>query len=390
MTLRQIIQRELRQLFITDRRRASFLFGASLAYLLLFGLLYAPHVINQIPLVILDEDQTQFSRTLTQAFADSEKFRVVAQATTLDELEHLIDERQAYAAIHIPRDLSREVKAGRSAVVPLLIDGSNIVITNSVSSTAQEIMWNFMKQSGTSLMEGRGLLPQLAESRVSPVSLVFRILHNPTLSYQAFFVIGLAVAALQQGIFLSIGASILGEKNSQDLSGLPASRWLTGKLLPYGIAATIAFGLTISVAVHVLDLPLKGSLTSLLLLAASFIFTAIGFSTTIALLCDTEATLTRLSVIYTVPCFVLSGYTWPLEAMDNVSQLLSTLFPYTFMATTIRELMIAGHSPALAANIGKLLFTGVICYGLASWLYRRQSNTHPTALGRKETYDETF
>ena len=79
MNIWQIFKREVHCMFIKDWRRANFIFGASIAYLVIFSLLYAPHVVQNVPLVICDEDQTQLSRSLVQAFADSERFQIVGQ-----------------------------------------------------------------------------------------------------------------------------------------------------------------------------------------------------------------------------------------------------------------------------------------------------------------------
>ena len=68
MSFWKIIKREFRHIFLSDPRRALYLFGASVTYALVFGLLYNNHVVNNIPLAIYDEDQSQISRRLVQAF----------------------------------------------------------------------------------------------------------------------------------------------------------------------------------------------------------------------------------------------------------------------------------------------------------------------------------
>ena len=64
MSLLQCIGRELTNAFVHDARRAIFLFGAAAAYLILFGILYYPGVVKDIPTVICDESHTAYSRNI--------------------------------------------------------------------------------------------------------------------------------------------------------------------------------------------------------------------------------------------------------------------------------------------------------------------------------------
>lgn len=205
-----IFTREIKQMFITDRRRAIFLFGASLAYLILFSLLYGTHTVKAIPLVIYDEDQTQFSRSLIQAFDDSERFQIVSYVTAQDDMENALHEKAAYAALHIPQKFTQDAKSARSSTILVLADGSNIIITNTITSSAQEIIAAFSRETGAKLTEiNNGQLPSIAFNKAGPIDFRLRVLNNPTQSYLSFFVLGLSMAAFQQGIFLAVGASIL-------------------------------------------------------------------------------------------------------------------------------------------------------------------------------------
>lgn len=370
-----IFTREIKQMFITDRRRAIFLFGASLAYLILFGLLYGTHTVKAIPLVIYDEDQTQFSRSLIQAFDDSERFQIVSYVTTQDEMENELREKEAYAALDIPQKFTQDTKSAHSSTVLLLADGSNIIITNTITSSAQEIIAAFSRETGTRLTEiNNGQLPSMAFNRAGPIDFHLRVLNNPTQSYLSFFVLGLSMAAFQQGIFLAVGASILSEyQNPAELKNAHPLGIMTGKLFPYWISASLAFFITVIVAIYFFEIPGKASMISLFFLSAAFIFAAIGFSAFIASICNNELTFTRISIAYTVPAFVLSGYTWPQEAMDTVGKIISYTFPLSYFSNTFRELMIAGYSPVLYRNIFILFLFGLVLTSIAMLCYIRRT-----------------
>ena len=384
MSWRQIWKREIRQMFLADCRRAILLFGAPLAYLLLFSLLYGTHTIKAVPLVICDEDQTQFSRTLIQAFDDSERFLIVDHVVSQADMEQTLREKAAYAAVHIPKKFAQDAKSGRSATVLLLTDGANILIANTVTTAAQEILAGFARETGAKLAEiNNGQMPTMAANKTAPVELRLRVLNNPTQSYLSFFVLGLAMAALQQGIFLAVGASIQNEYQPPGEVSYTRPWTIVIKLFPYWLSGTLAFFITLTAATQLFAIPGKASIVSLLLLAVTFTFAAVAFSALLASICNSELTFTRLSIAYTVPAFVLSGYTWPLEAMDRVGTVLYYTFPLSYFSNIVRELMLAGYSPLLYRNSLILLLGGAFFIAMAVVCHsRRIRHCHDAKAGK--------
>lgn len=369
----QIFLREVQYIFRKDVRRAEFIFGASIAYLIIFGLLYAPHVVKNVPIVICDESQTHLSRSLVQAFADSERFNIIAQPPAQEDMQQALREKTAYAAVHIPRDFYQNIAAGRSSGVLLTVNGINLVVTNAVTTAAQEIIAAYNQDVSARTMEKAGLLPTMAQNKTAPLTLAVRVTHNTTLSYLNFFVIGLAMAAFQQGIFLAVGASIIGDRqNVHEFMAAHPLQIMAGKLLPYFLFGIVSFFLSLLVSISVFDIPLRGSLGSLFMLSTAFIVTAIGLSSLVASLCDSEVNYTKLSLSYSVPAFTLSGYLWPEASMDAFSQVIAYTFPVFYLSDAVRDLMLAGYSPLLYRNIAALLAMGLVLTGLSAFVYSRR------------------
>ena len=378
MTIWQLFVREIKLIFWKDPRRSLFLFGASVTYLVLFSLLYGPAVVKQVPIVICDEDQSAFSRSLIQAFDDSERFQIVGYPVNQDAAEEYLQQKTAYGAVFIPAKFAQNVKAGMGSNVLVMINGANLLFTNTISTAGQEIVMSFSHSAGVQLMEAGGLLPIQAINRTGPLDFELRVQNNPTLSYLEFFIIGLALAAFQQGLFLSTGASTAGERlSSEQIRQTSALHFFLGKLLPYLLCGIAAFALTIYLAVHLFPIPFKGDWGSLLLLAVAFSLTAISFSALVGLLCRDEVLFTRLSLVYTVLAFVFSGHIWPQSAMDGFSQGLSYVFPLYYFADTVRDLLLTGYSPFYFRNLGILLLMAVLFLTISVAIYefrRHHSN----------------
>ena len=368
-----VIKRELRQIFIRDPRRVVFLFGSSLAYLVFFGMLYGTHVITAVPLVVCDEDQTSLSRGLVQAFEDSEKYRIVAHVATIEEMEALLQSKEAYAALNIPARFSRDVKTGLSSQVLVIANGSNIAVANTIVSSGQEILAAYSQKVAASTIEQAGQMPGPAAKKVAPVDLRLRVLNNPTLSYLNYFLLGLAMAALQAGILLSTGASIMDEYG-QELKPQEVAtyKYWAAKLLPYWGCGIVGYGLTLTVSQTIFAVPNKGNLFELLLLGTAFTFVITAMGSLIAASCRNEVSYTQVVLSYAVPAFVLSGYIWPVQAMDVFSSLLSYAVPLTYTADNLRGLMVAGYAPRLYSDVAILFGLGTVFFWLATKVYDRK------------------
>ncbi len=375
MTLRQLFRRELQQMFVMDWRRSLFLFGASLIYALLFGLLYQSHVIKDIPLLVYDQDQSKLSRQIVAAFADSEKFRLVAEVTSEEEMTELLREETAVAALAIPANFSRDIKTGRSASVLLNTNGSNLTLANPTISAAQEIVLGFSRQIGVSLLEGSGGLPAPSTHKAAPVEYRLRILDNPTLSYLNFFLLGLAMTAFQQGLFLSGGIALVYEWSERSLFGVVSpAKLLLGKLLPYWLFGLLAFALTWSVVVFGFHYPWRAELWPLLPFGAAFSFAVLMLASLLAAIFRNAVNFTQFSLVYSVTAFIISGYIWPQAGMINGTQYLHYLFPLSFFAVPLRTMALSGSTAQLGQNILALLLLGLFFGGITYLILRREAS----------------
>ena len=364
-----LIRRELANAFLHDARRAIFLFGAATAYLILFGILYYPGVVKEIPTVVCDEEHTAYSRLLTRQVDDDERLGLVRVVADEWEARDMLRRKEVYAAVIIPADFSHDILNGRSAKVLFMLNGANIITTNIATTAGNDIVNTF----NTRFAARQAALrtsgdEQMLKKRISPVETTLRVLNNPTQSYMLFFVTGLAMAAMQQGFFLAIGAAVQCDFRNPELKGTSKGKLLVVKVGVYWVLSILSFGL-VCVLARLLGIPDRASSQSLGLLAGAFSFAAISLGLFASSIFHNELQFVRASIMYTVPIFIFGGYTWPLEAMDPVTQVVAQAFPMAWMSNAVREFFLSGHLATLSHNLTALTVMGIIFFSLGSWIF---------------------
>ncbi|MEN6414547.1 MAG: ABC transporter permease [Veillonellales bacterium] len=370
MSIKDIVIKEIRFIFKREPIIIFLLLGVGAAYTTLMGLLYSANVMNHVPMIIYDQDQTQLSRSLIQALDDSEKFQIVADVLSQEEMESMLRDQIGYCALSIPPNYSRDIKNGFGSNLLFELNASNLVFDGAVISMVQEIVSNYLSSIKMGLLEAAGQLPSQALSHVAPIQFRLRVLNNPTLNYTSFFVLGIFFVAFQTGVMMAVSMTMANEyKKFQELRNTAAVKVLFAKLLPYWIGGIGGFIASILIAVDVFGVPFRGSVASLLFLGTVFIFVITSLASLLPAFCTNQVFLLQLVVSYAVPCFLFSGYTWPRYAMNLFGWTISCIIPVTYIADNVRDLALHGYAPDLQISIIFLLTAGTALFALSTALY---------------------
>src|SRR6476660_10567123 len=92
--------------------------------------------VKHMATLVLNEDRTTESRQLIDQFVNSQTFRVVGEVHSVAELSAAIRQGKAYVGIQIPPGFTRDLRAGRTARVQVLIDGSSSTIALQALQTS--------------------------------------------------------------------------------------------------------------------------------------------------------------------------------------------------------------------------------------------------------------
>jgi ABC-2 type transport system permease protein len=345
------------------------LVAAPVAYALLFGLTYINAKVYAIPIVVVDRDGSVLSRAIARSLDAHEALHV--QAVTDDEtaLPELFRREECWAAVVIPPGLERDVKRGSGANVVMMVNASNIILGNYAQKGIHTVLATYGAGLGIDRMERRGIPSFAAPGAYAPVELQTRTLFNPASNY-ALFVVPLLLMLLVHQV-VALGAGMAWAKAFEGGRSLDhTSAWwqITQRGRPYFVAALFWIGVSV-VGMHAwLDIPFRADPLTFLLFSLLTALCVVLVGSLAGALVRNKVGVVQMLFFGSMPLLLLSGESWPLDAMPWPLRVLATLLPSTHIMHGYRRLALEGAGPGAMAST--FVWLAVLAVALACALHR--------------------
>ncbi|MFU8877785.1 MAG: ABC transporter permease [Wenzhouxiangellaceae bacterium] len=320
--------------------------------------------VENMPLAVVDDDQTPISRELADAFSRTEVFTHVGQPAGTEAVERWLQEGRAQVAIVIPKGFQRDLERGAVPELQLLLDGTYSNLAAQARGYALQIASRFGAEVAGVRGTSAGAVP------------VPRVRFNPDQTYTAFMVLSMiALGAFMVGM-LYPAASIVREKEAGTIEQLRVTPIRTWELFAAKSIPTLAIGL-LSVFPSLLivwwfGVPMRGSLPLFLGLTAIFLLSAISLGVLIASVSHTQQQALLLAFFGLFPIMLLSGTLAPMESMPDILQTVSLASPLRHYMDVILGVFLKGVGlDVLWPQALVLLGWGLALFLLAAWIFRR-------------------
>ena len=371
--LRAVVVKELRQV-----RRDPFsllmLIALPAFMLVLYGFALNFDV-RHVRLAVQDLDRSSAGRELIASFTHSTYFDLVATPGAGEDLDALIERRVARAVLVIPVGYGRDLDAGRTAPVQLLLDGADSTTATTVLGYARALT---AEQNVAILRES---LARAGVRTRSPLDLEPRVLFNPQLESTQFLVPGLIGFLLMLTAVLSTALSVVREKERGTMEQLrvaPLRTWelIVGKTIPYlGISLVATFVILLAARI-LFGVTIRGPQLDLLVAVLLYLFGALGFGLFISTIANTQAFAFQAGLIASMlPAILLSGFIFQIRIMPAALQAITYLVPARYFLVVLRGIILKGEGLASYwPQVGALALYGLAVVTLASLrLARREA-----------------
>ncbi len=333
--------------------------------LLLFG--YALSLdVDGVPVVVQDGDRTVESRALVERFAGSRYFTVVAVAERGEELDRSILRSEALVGLVMLPGFGAELKAGKTATVQLVLDGSDSNTANIALGYAYSLVMLYGAELRAAARE------RLGAPEVKGIEPRVRVMFNSDLKSRNYIVPGLIAVILMiiAAVLTSLCVAREWENGSMEQllsTPLRPAEFLLGKLAAYFAVGMVDMTICILTGVYLFGVPLRGSALLLVGSAALFCFGALCWGILISTVTRNQVMAYQLSMISSfLPAFLLSGFVYALENMPPMIQLVSRLVPARYFVTLLKGVFLKGIGVELLwGELAALTVYGALVFTVA-------------------------
>lgn len=319
-----------------DSRSLVFAFLLPVILTLVFGAAISLDV-RDIPFAVIDRDRSADSRELVEAFTASGYFRLLGAVDRPADADRMLRRGEARLVLSIPPEYARDLASGRSPVVQALVDGSDANTATIAINYADAVTAGVASRM---LLRGRTLTPAISAEA--------RVWYNENLESARTIVPGLVavVMAIIAAMLTALTVAREWERGTMEqLAATPVSRAevVLGKLLPYVAIGLVDLVVVTGLGILIFDVPLRGSVFLLGLMALLFIVGMLGLGIFISAAVKSQLVATQAGIMATyLPTFLLSGFIFAIASMPTFLQAISYVIPARYFVAITRGIFLKG------------------------------------------------
>ena len=288
---------------------------------------------EDMPIGVVDLDNTTTSRSLTRRLDAFQSSRVVARYPSVAEARRAIQENKIYAFLYIPKGTTDELLSSRQPKISYYYNMASVMSGSLLMKDMKTISNLGSAAVGQATMRAKGYTPQQIQTFLQPIRIDLHQIANPWTNYNVYLSTVLVPGVMMLFMFL-ISAYSLGMElkfgRGKEWLGMADNKIVVailGKYLPQVLVFLSIIFFYEFYIYGVLHFPHIGGMGKILLLSLLEVFGSIGFGIFAFGLMPSLRMSMSVCSLWAVLSFSLAGSAFPVMGMDAPIQALTWLFP---------------------------------------------------------------
>ena len=286
-----------------------------------------------LPVGIVDLDNTSTSRSLSRKLDGFQMSKVVARYPSVAEARRAIQRNEIYGFLYIPKGTTDKLLASRQPKISYYYTYTSIAAGSMLMKDLKTASTLGSAGLGQATMRAKGLTDAQIQTLLQPIKIDLHQIANPWTNYNAYLSTMMVPGIIMLFIFLISAYSIGTElkfatgKKWMEMADNNITVALLGKFLPQTIIwLAIVYGYEWYVFYH-LGFPHFGSPWMLVLLGLMQVLSSQGFGIFAFGLMPSLRMSMSVCSLWAVLSISMAGSAFPIMGMDAPLQSLSWLFP---------------------------------------------------------------
>ncbi|MBI6121166.1 ABC transporter permease [Salegentibacter maritimus] len=340
-----LLKIEFKRIFSNSVLCAIF-FGAPMLYGVLFGYVYQQAKVVNLPIVIVDQDNSPLSTSIIDAFEDNEALLVKDRRYTPGDILEEMPVEQYAAVVTLPSGFEGDILQKRYPEIRVDLNMANILNANIASKNIQQVLMTLNAGIEIESLQKQGASPDQARASYESFKVNFNKLYNSTGNYLSFMLPGLLGAIMQQVIFLAMAlvfsrdfedgyfkSLVQKNKPSWYLIVLKATPFLLFLPVMWFVVSRLFIFFNVEAAIF--NIPM-------LILIILLSLASMGIGMLFSVIIPNQLKATELLMVISTPAFILSGFTWPSLAIPEFINGISQSIPVTHFLAAFRKVAYYG------------------------------------------------
>lgn len=363
-----ILKREL-DIIATNPCLLMILLGGPIVYPFLYNSIYFHKIQRDIPVSVVDFDQSEYSRKLISDMDAHELLHVAYKEQNIEEAHDHLKSLSSMAVLIIPKGFEADQKKFKQSRIHTSINNTRFLVASDINKALGDVISNYSSYRVQCFFEKAGINSKQASILSEPIHLNINNCFNMTDSYGDSMIAALFIIILSQTLLIGISLSMASEREDKRIAELitssGSSPWkiFTGKGLFYLFLYISYSALFFTIHSSIYKVPFNGSYPALFILLTLLFISVIAMSLFFSTFFKSRFMALLVFMVSSYPLFLMSGYAWPLESLPPVLQKLTQIFPSTpfFQAYVVCTKM-GGSLSDIKMQVVQISILGIIYY----------------------------
>ncbi len=326
--------------------------------------------VKDMRLVIVDEDNSTYSKELVGKLIANNSINLVASEHTYNAALGLIQNDKADMVINIPKDFEKNFVVDKKSKILIAVNSVNGTKGTMGGMYALSIIKQYQDEKTTEITG-------INDPPGVEIKTIYQF--NRELDYKFFMVPALMVMVLTIVSGFLPAFNIVGEKekgNMEQINVSPVTKpvFILSKLIPYWVIGMVIITIGFIVARLFYNIVPQGSLLTIYLFSFVFTLAVSGMGLILSNYANTYQQVVFMMFFFIMILILMSGLYTPFNSMPPWAQKIGAFSPLTYFIEVMRNVYLKGSQLTdLLPQLYKLLGFVVVINSWAILSYRKKS-----------------
>lgn len=282
-------------------------------YTLIYSLAYGSEVVRNVPIAIVDDDNSSESRSLIKTFATGPGTMVNYKASNMQEAQELFYSKKISGIVYIPHGFESSIMAGREANIGLILDGSHLLLYRQVLEQITKSTLQHGAMVELSRLIKRDIDPSTAKFIIEPIAINIDNVYNDTLGYGTFVMPSVVMVIIQQTLLIGLAMAGAQRYNKKRIT----AKYIIAKVLVYTAIYGINLIFILGLIWNIFGFANIGNTLHITLFLILYIISALSLAMLFSQLFHKRESPLMLLLWSSVPVLLLAGVSYPREAFPE-------------------------------------------------------------------------